>query len=366
MKLFFIAGERSGDLHGANLIKAIKKKAENTEILCWGGDQMQLAGAQLLQHYKNTAIMGVWEVLKNLGVIAKNLKQCKQDILGYAPDAVVLIDYGGFNMKIAKFCKQQNLKVVYYIAPKVWAWNTKRAFAIKKYVDKLLVILPFEVPFFENYNMKANYVGNPLMDEIAAFVPDGNFLVKYNITEKPIIALLAGSRAQEVKAMLPKMMEIADRYPDYQFVVAGVDNLADDIYASCAGNSNVKVIFNETYNLLHNAEAALVTSGTATLETALLNCPQVVCYSTGKIQYALGKHFIKVPYISLVNLIMGKETVRELIQGDFSLGNICTELDGILPNGAKRIAQLRDYEELRRRVGEAGASVRAADIVLAD
>jgi lipid-A-disaccharide synthase len=360
LKLFFVAGEKSGDLHGGNLIKALRSTNYNIFIEAWGGERMEAEGVILKNHYKNMAFMGLWEVIKNLSNIFKNLKNCKKDILNFRPDAVVLIDYAGFNLKIAKFCKENNIKVFYYISPKVWAWNTKRALKIKQLVDHMMVILPFEVDFFAQFNYQVHYVGNPLMDEIEAFIPNVNFKGKYNISNKPIIALLAGSRLQEVTKMLPIMAQVANHYPDYQFVIAGVDNLPKAIYQQ----TNLKVIYNDTYNLLMNAEAALVTSGTATLETALLKTPQVVCYKTSPLTYQIGMMLIKVKFASLVNLIMGKEIVKELIQNDFNLDNLKAELNKLLINEPKREIQLDDYQLLINKVGISGASKRAAEIII--
>lgn len=360
MKLFFVAGEKSGDLHGGNLIKALKAKNNPLEIEAWGGDNMQNEGAVLKNHYRNMAFMGIWEVIKNLPTIFQNLKKCKEDILKFAPDAVVLIDYAGFNLKIAEYCKQKGIKVIYYISPKVWAWNTKRALKIKRLVDHMLVIFPFEVDFYKKFGYHVDYVGNPIMDEIDRFEPNPEFLTHYQLSQKPIIALLAGSRLQEVKKSLPVMASLSSYFPEYQFVISGVDNLEKSIY----DNYNLPIIFNDTYNLLKYSEAALVTSGTATLETALLQTPQIVCYKTSYLTYKIGMMLIKVKFASLVNLIMGREIVKELIQQNFSLKYIKLELENILKGGAKREYQLIDYKELKHKVGGRGASERAADLII--
>ncbi len=359
-KLFFVAGEKSGDLHGGNLIKALKTIDNSIEIEAWGGDKMEMEGAKLLNHYKNMAFMGIWEVIKNLPVIFNNLKKCKADILNFKPTAVVLIDYAGFNLKIAKFCKQQNIKVFYYISPKVWAWNTQRALKIKELVNHLFVIFPFEVDFFKQFGYKVDYVGNPIMDEIENFKPNPNFKAQNNLSTKPIIALLAGSRLQEVEAMLPTMSNLASQYTDYQLIISGVDNLPKSTYAPF----NLPIIYNDTYNLLINSEAALVTSGTATLETALLETPQIVCYKTSYLTYKIGMMLIKVKFASLANLIMDKEIVKELIQADFNKQNLKKELDLILKNGAKRNTQLHEYKLLKQRVGGRGASNSTAELIL--
>jgi lipid-A-disaccharide synthase len=360
MRLFFVAGEKSGDLHGGNLIKALKSINPTIVLEAWGGDRMQAAGATLKNHYNNMAFMGFWEVAKNLPTILKNLKKCKEHILKFKPDAVVLIDYAGFNLKIAKFCKENQIKVIYYISPKVWAWNTKRALKIKKLVDHMLVIFPFEVGFYEQFGFQVVYVGNPLMDEIANFKPNPDFRDKNKIDTRPIIAILAGSRMQEVKYMLPIMSKMSSYYPDYQFIIAGVDQLPTEVYEQ----SKLPVIYNQTYNLLTQAEAALVTSGTATLETALLGTPQVVCYKTSPITYRIGMMLIKVKFASLVNIIMGKEVVKELIQKNLNENNLKKELDQILINGSKRAQQLADYKLLAKKVGPAGGSNRAANLIL--
>ncbi len=360
MKLFFVAGEKSGDLHGGNLIKALKVFDSNIKIEAWGGDRMEAEGAILKNHYSNMAFMGLWEVVKNIKTIFQNLKNCKSDIINFQPDAVILIDYAGFNMKIAKFCKEKGIKVIYYISPKVWAWNTKRALKIKALVDHLLVIFPFEVDFFAKFGYKVDYVGNPIMDEIEGFVPEINFKHKYKLSEKPIIAILAGSRMQEVEVMLPTMVKMLSYFPQFQFIISGVDNLPKEIYSKY----NLPVIFNDTYNLLHNSEAALVTSGTATLETALLGTPQVVCYKTSLLTYQIGMLLIKVKFASLVNLIMEKETIKELIQHDFNVENIEKELNSIIVGGKKRETQLAEYQKLKDKVGKSGASERAASLIL--
>lgn len=360
MKLFFVAGEKSGDLHGGNLIKALKAKNNQLEIEAWGGDNMQNEGAILKNHYRNMAFMGIWEVIKNLSTIYHNLEKCKEDILNFAPDAVVLIDYAGFNLKIAKYCKQKKIKVIYYISPKIWAWNTNRALKIKQLVDHMLVIFPFEVDFYKQFGYEVDYVGNPIMDEIESFVPNPDFKTKYQLSKKPIISILAGSRLQEVKKMLPLMTSLSSYFPEYQFVISGVDNLERSIY----DHYNLPIIFNDTYNLLHNSEAALVTSGTATLETALLQTPQIVCYKTSFLTYKIGMMLIKIKFASLVNLIMGREIVKELIQQNFNLKNIKIELENILKNGPKRELQIVDYKILKEIVGANGASEKAADLII--
>jgi lipid-A-disaccharide synthase len=364
MKLFCIAGERSGDLHGSNLIRALKTQEPNLLIQAWGGNLMEAAGATLLKNYESMAFMGLVEVLKNLGTIRKNLELCKKQILAFAPNCVVLIDYGGFNLKIAEFCYQNNIKVSYYITPKVWAWNTSRALKLKKWCNQLLVILPFEVDFFKRYQTASHYVGNPLMDELASFRKEQDFLKNNQLANKPIIALLAGSRTQEIKNMLPAMLLTASHFPNFQFVIAGVDNISAGLYQQIIGSSNIKIIYGQTYQLLSHAQAALVTSGTATLETALLKCPQVVLYKTNAIQFHLGKLLLKIKYISLVNLINNNLTVVELLQEKCKAAFIQEELKAVLPGGTKHLAMLQNYQVLAQKVGNAGASERAATHIL--
>jgi lipid-A-disaccharide synthase len=300
--------------------------------------------------------MGIWDVLKNLNIIKKNLTYCKQDILEYKPDAIILVDYPGFNLRIAQFAKQHGIKVFYYISPKVWAWNRSRVNKIKRYVDELLVIFPFEVDFYKKNGMEVTYVGNPLLDEIST----GNFKFTYQ-TEKPIIALLPGSRKQEIDAMLPEMLKVVDEYPNHQFVVAATNTFSKEYYQSFLKGKNVGLVFDETYGLLSNATAAVVTSGTASLETALFKVPQVVCYKTNWLTYILAKNLIKIKYLSLVNILMNKLVVKELIQADFNKINIKEELD-ILLNERDRI--LTDYDKLSNLLNKKGASKNAAQFIL--
>lgn len=363
MKYYIIAGERSGDLHGSNLIKAILQKDANAQIRAWGGDMMQDAGATLVKHYKDIAFMGFAEVIKNLPTILGLLSFCKKDIQAYQPDVVILIDYAGFNMRVAKFVKSIGIKTFYYISPKVWAWNQSRALNIKKFVDRMFVIFPFEKDFFKKYDYEVEYVGNPLFDAIADFQPKANFRKESRVGQKPIIALLPGSRQQEVAKILPLMVAQAYNFPDYQFVIAGVSNLPKELYARWQSIFPIKVVYDDAYNLLSVADAALVTSGTATLETALLNVPQVVCYKTSGISFAIAKMVIKVPYISLVNLVAQKKIVPELIQNDLNNITVQEELNKILtPEG--RQAQLEGYAEVRALLGDKGASAKAGSLMV--
>ena len=356
MKFYIITGEPSGDLHAANLVEELKKCNNELEFRAWGGERLLAQGVELAKHIKETAFMGLLDVLKNLGAIKENLNYCKQDILKYKPDALILVDYPGFNLKIAKFAKQQGIKVLYYISPKVWAWNKSRVTKIKRYVDELLVIFPFEVDFYQKYGMKVTYVGNPLLDEIGK----GNFSFSYS-TEKPIIALLPGSRKQEIEGILPEMLRIVSHYPNHHFVIAATNNFSKQYYHSFIKENNIKLVFDETYGLLSNATVALVTSGTATLETALFKVPQVVCYKTNWLTYFLAKKLIKIKYLSLVNILMDKLVVKELIQKELNKNSIKEELD-ILLNDNKEI--LTDYDKLSDLLNKKGASKNAAQFII--
>lgn len=361
-KYFLVAGEASGDLHGANLIKEIRLKDPEAEIQFYGGDKMQAQGGLLLKHYADMAFMGFTEVLLNLRTIFKNMAKCKKDILNFQPDLVVLIDFPGFNLKIAEFAKQQGIKNCYYISPKVWAWNQKRVLKIKRIVDKMLCILPFEVDFYKEWGFEANYVGNPLMDEIEAFKKNESF-GKEHAVQKPIIALLPGSRKQEIERLLPEMLKMVPLYPEYEFMVAAAPSFEPSYYQNMMGANPVKLVFQDTYNLVASADAAIVASGTATLETALLRTPQIVVYKGGAISIAIARLVVKIRFISLVNLIVDRKIVTELIQNDFNIGNTKKELDLIL-QGVGRAQMLADYEELAEKVGRAGASERAASIII--
>ena len=352
MKFYIITGEPSGDLHAANLVQELKKCNNEIQLRAWGGERLIAEGVELAKHIKDTAFMGLWDVLKNLGVIKKNLNYCQKDILDYKPDALILVDYPGFNLKIAKFAKEQGIKVFYYISPKVWAWNKSRVSKIKKYVDELLVVFPFEVDFYQKYGMKVTYVGNPLLDEIAK----GNFKFTHQF-EKPIIALLPGSRKQEIESILPKMLTVVNAYPNHQFVIAATNTFSKEYYQSFIQEKNVNLVFNETYGLLSNATAALVTSGTATLETALFKVPQVVCYKTNWLTYFLAKNLIKIKYLSLVNILMDRLVVKELIQSELNENRLKEVLD-ILLNNNEEI--LKDYDKLSNLLNKKGASKNAA------
>ena len=367
MKFYIIAGEASGDLHASNLVAEIKKKDKKAEFRGFGGDLMKVQGVELVKHYRTMAYMGFVEVAVNLRKVLGNIAQCKKDILEYQPDVVVLVDYPGFNLRIADFAHKKGFKVYYYISPQVWAWKRRRVQKIKKSVDKMLVILPFEEEFYKRYGVDVTFVGNPLLDELAK-VGTGNrsiFLRRNSLGERrEIIAMLPGSRRQEVKRTLPVMLKAASHFPDYQFVIAGVSSLDKSLYKDIMGNSDVFFVENQTYDLLLNSSAALVTSGTATLETALLSVPEVVCYKATNFSYRLAKWMIKVKFISLVNLIMDREVVKELIQGDLNEDNLVKELDQLLHNGKRQRQLLEDYEELKDKLGNVGASEKAAEVIV--
>jgi lipid-A-disaccharide synthase len=363
MKYYIIAGEASGDLHGSNLIKELKKLDVDTDIRCWGGDLMEAAGGKVIKHYRDLAFMGFIEVVKNLPTILANLKFCKQDIQEFQPDVLVLIDYPGFNLRIAKWAKEQGFKVIYYISPQVWAWKESRTRTIKQVVDKMLVILPFEKEFFAKWEYKVEYVGHPLAQVVNEFLEKAP---KEALSSQPIIAILPGSRKQEVTTKLPIMLSVAGDFPQYQFIVAKAPSLDDSFYNELLKDyPNVQTVKNATYTLLSQAKAALVTSGTATLETALFGIPQVVCYKGSPISYHIAKRLIRIKYISLVNLIMDKKVVTELIQDDLTSVNVKRELDLIL-NSVERIEQVqKDYRTLKSLLEQGGnASARAAQEIL--
>lgn len=369
MKYYIIAGEASGDLHASNLIKEINKLDDEADCRCWGGDLMEKEGAKLVKHYKELAFMGFFEVIMNLRTIKKNFKLCQKDLLEYQPDVLILVDYPGFNLRMAKFAKEHNIKTYYYISPKIWAWKKSRAWKIKKYIDKMFVIFPFEQDFYKQYDYKVHYVGNPSVDELVKLkedLPDKEtFLKENNLTSKPIIALLAGSRKQEIKLILPEMLAVVKQYPDYQFVIAGAPSFDEEYYAPLIKDLDVKVIFDQTYTLLKHAYAAVVTSGTATLETALFDVPQAVVYKMVQLQYDIGKHFIKVKFFSLVNIIVDREVVKELLQNDLAK-KIKNELDLILSDTEYREKMLAGYNEVKLRLGEPGASKRTAEQIVED
>jgi lipid-A-disaccharide synthase len=364
MKYFIIAGEPSGDLHGSNLVRNLIMADAVADISCWGGDLMKEAGAKLLKHYRETAFMGAWEVVVNIRKVQANLTQCRSQIDSLRPDVVILIDYPGFNLRIAQYVKHAGIRVFYYIPPKLWAWNEGRVEKIKKYVDRLYIIFPFEKAFYSRHGYNAVYLGNPLIDQVESWrmgTPEREALMtSIGLVKKPVIALLAGSRLQEVKKILPEMVSVAGSLPDYQFVVAGMDHLPEKMYSDIIGSMPVKVIYRKTYDLLSVAEAALVTSGTATLEAALFDVPQVVCYKTSSLTYHLAKSFLKIRFLSLVNLIMDRAVVKELIQQDLNQMTLHRELMNIIRNGQKHDIIKSDYKQLRGMLGDKGASERIA------
>jgi lipid-A-disaccharide synthase len=358
MKYYIIAGEASGDLHGSNLIREIKKLDNASDTRCWGGDKMQATGATLVKHYRDLAFMGFAEVIKNLPAILKNFKFCKEDIRNFNPDAVILIDYPGFNLPMARWTKQNGFKTIFYISPQVWAWKESRVKTIKKYVDKMIVILPFEKQFYKTRNYDVEYVGHPLVEVIENFKKDHQEITP----SSNIIALLPGSRKQEIATKLPVMLEASKNFSDYTFIVAKAPSVEDAFYEPfLLAYSNVKVVANDTYSLLMKAKAALVTSGTATLETALFGVPEIVCYKAGAVSYEIARRLVKLKYICLVNLIMDKEVVKELIQGELTPGHITKELNQILFDTLKRERIQFDYRQLKKLLSEGGnASANAA------
>ena len=366
MKYYLIAGEASGDLHGANLMRALQQIDPEAEFRFWGGDRMEAVGGKLIKHYRDLAFMGFWEVVTNLRTILRNIDFCKRDITQYQPDALIFIDYPGFNMRIAKWAKEIGIPTHYYISPQIWAWKENRIKAIKRDVDAMYVILPFEKDFYESkHQYPVHFVGHPLLDAIATRkeVSEEVFKRENGLDERPIIALLPGSRKQEIAKMLSVMLSVVGSYHQYQFVIAGAPSLGYDFYKQFIKEENVHFVTGKTYDLLSHAHAALVTSGTATLETALFNVPEVVCYRGNWISYQIAKRVISLKYISLVNLIMDAPVVTELIQGELNTKNLKTELDKLL-NPEHRAQLLKDYKTLREKLGNEGASERTASLIL--
>lgn len=366
MKYYIIAGEASGDLHGSNLIKELIKKDPSANIRCWGGDLMQDAGGTLVKHYRDLAFMGFAEVVQNLGTILKNIRLCKADIEAFNPDAIIFIDYPGFNMRIAQWAKQKGHSTHYYISPQIWAWKENRIKAIRRDVDHMYIILPFEKEFYEHkHDYKVEFVGHPLIDAIqnrkAASADE--FRKEHQLDDRPVIALLPGSRKQEISKMLTGMLSVTEDFPDYQFVIAGAPGQDYSFYRRFLTHSNVKFISNKTYDLLNISHAALVTSGTATLETALFKVPEVVCYKGSWLSYQIAKRIITLKYISLVNLIMDKEVVKELIQENFNRKNIRIELQKILTS-THRDNLLKAYDLLEKKLGGPGASAKTAELII--
>lgn len=358
-RLYVIAGEASGDLHGGNLVRALFAQAGQggLQVRAWGGDHMQAAGAEVVRHYRDLAFMGFTQVLMNLRTILRNIKHCKSDIIDYRPDAVILIDYPGFNLRIAEFAHAHGIQVFYYISPQIWAWKAGRVKAIKRNVDRMYVILPFEKQWYAEHGMEVEFVGHPLLDALPLRAGERTG----GEGAKPVVALLPGSRTQEITRMLPVMLSTVKHFPEVAFKVAAAPSVPRSLYHHIIGNAPVELVDNGTYALLGTARAALVTSGTATLETALIGTPEAVCYGGGAVNVWLAKRFIKVPFISLVNLIMGREVVRELIQQDMEPTEVRKELDRLLHDEAYRSRMLADLIELREKLGGPGASAHVAD-----
>ena len=363
MKYYLIAGEASGDLHGARLIEALNARDPKANIRCWGGDMMEKAGATLVKHYRELAFMGFWEVLINLPTILKNIRRCKADISSYQPDVIIYIDYPGFNLRIAEWAHTQGFHNHYYISPQVWAWKSNRVVKMKQTLAALYTILPFEKSYFkEQHHYEVNYVGHPLLDSIDSAPPSHPFRNTHQLDERPIIALLPGSRSQEVKKMLPLFLKVIPHFPEHQFIVAGTTSLGVSFYTNLLMATPCKVVIGNTYELLQSSEAALVTSGTATLEAALFGVPQVVCYKTSALSYWLAKQWVKLEWISLVNLILDQQVIQELIQEDCTPISLQKSLNQLLD--PKRVAQIqKHYKQLRDQLDRGGASRKTADLI---
>jgi lipid-A-disaccharide synthase len=368
MKYYLIAGEASGDLHGSNLMKELKTQDPQADFRYWGGNLMKAVGGTLVKHYRDHALMGTWEVIKKLGSIRENFRICKEDIIQYHPDVVVLIDYGGFNLRMARYAKENGFHVHYYITPKIWAWRKGRVKKIKKYVDRSFVILPFEEDFFKKFHCQVDYVGNPLMDAVEKKIQEPSnrpeFIVSNGLNlQKPIIALLAGSRKQEIDMCLPEMIKAVQPFSDFQLVIAGAISMDKDYYNKFIEGTEVKMVYNKTYDLLKYAHTAVVVSGTATLETALFEVPQVVVYKTSMFTYVLGRPFVWIKYFSLVNLIMGQGIVKELLQFNLSK-KISKELYSLLYDETYRNEMFHNYKTLKLKVGTSGCSSEVARLML--
>lgn len=363
MKYYFIAGEPSGDLHGANLIRHLKLTDPFAEIYAWGGDKMKAEGINLRKHYRDLSFMGFGELVAHAGKIIGNVRFFRKDILQFKPDAVILIDYPGFNLRMASWLRQKKFQVIYYISPKIWAWNQSRILSIKKYVDKMIVIFPFEIDFYKRFSYPVHFFGNPVKDEIMQFKPDPEFRKKNNLDEKPIIAVLPGSRKQEIQHHLPMIMSLQKDFSGYQFVIAGLSFIDKNIYRLTRMTPQPKMVMDSTYNLLIHSEAAIVASGTATLEAALFNIPQVVCYRANPISAWIVKRVIKVPFVSLVNLLSGKEILKELLQEKFTPVTLRNELTRLLGDTGYRKQIQEAYLALNEKLGPEGASARSAEMI---
>lgn len=370
MKYYIIAGEASGDLHAANMMKQLKLRDPDAYFRVWGGDRMQLVADELAKHIRETSFMGVFAVLWNLRTIKRNFRFCEEDLLAFKPDVLILIDNSGFNLRIAKFVKNSNLntRIFYYILPQAWAWKRKRVHTIQGWTDRRFAILPFEQAFYQSYGYELDYVGHPILDSMAQRKPGlldlKSLRAEYELSEKPIIALLPGSRKREIKTKLPKMLQVVRHFPNHQFLIAGSETIDLTLYEQFT-DKKVKVIFGKTYDILNNASAALVTSGTATLETALFRVPQVVCYKPGFVTFHLLKRIISIKYICMVNLILDRPAVQELVEGDLNESRMIRELQALLdPENRKRM--LVDYDELETKLGGEGASERVAELMIED
>ena len=367
MKYFIIAGEASGDLHASNLMRELRKEDQAADFCFLGGDLMQAQGGKMIKHYRKMAFMGFWGVLKNARKVLNNIRECKKAIIDYQPDVVILVDYPGFNLPMARFTKEKlNIPVYYYISPKIWAWKEHRIHAIKENVDVLFTIFPFETAFYGRHDYPVEYIGNPSVDSVSER-PDQQqtfkeFCAKNKLPNKPIIALLSGSRKQEISACLPRMIQATLRFPEYQAVIAGAPGINPDYYASVLKDKNVHIVFDQTYSLLQQAKAAVVNSGTATLEAALIGTPQVVVYNVyfGRFMMLLKDYFVKVKYISLVNLVAEKEVVKELMAHFFTVENVSKELDNILHDKTYRLNMLHEYDLMKKSLGGPGAASKAA------
>ncbi|KOF01953.1 lipid-A-disaccharide synthase [Roseivirga seohaensis subsp. aquiponti] len=370
MKYYIIAGEASGDMHAANLMKQLKMRDSDAFFRVWGGDKMQAETNEMVRHFKDSSFMGIFNVLWNIRTIKKNFTLCENDIMTFKPDVLILIDNSGFNLRIAKYVRLSKLptRIYYYILPQAWAWKQKRVHTIHQWCHRVFAILPFEKDFYKSYGYDVDYVGHPILDALAQRKPSllgsDELMKEFNLSEKPIIALLPGSRKQEIKTKLPAMLKVVDHFPEYQFVIAGSETIDLSFYKTYL-DTEVKIIFNRTYDILNNATAALVTSGTATLETALFRVPQVVCYKPGYVTYQLLSRIVKIKYICMVNLILDRMAVQELIEGDLNEKRLVKEL-GLILEGEKRAKMLKDYDELEVKMGGSGASARTAELMWED
>jgi lipid-A-disaccharide synthase len=363
LKYYLIAGEASGDLHGSNLVKQLKKFDSESVFYGWGGDLMIAQGVQISKHIRDLAFMGLVEVLANLKTIKRNFKLCKEDILNKKPDVLILVDYPGFNLRMAKWAKSNGIKVFYYISPTVWAWHQSRVEQVRKFVDKMFCIIPFEKDFYKKFNIEVEYEGHPLLDAIEDFrktkLSRIDFCRKNNLSDKPIIAIVPGSRKQEIKRKLPVMLSVVKYFPDYQFVITGAPAINKEFYQLYLDNSEIPILFNQTYDVLENAHSAIVTSGTASVETALFSVPQVVCYKTAQLTFILAKLLVSVKYISLVNLILNRLAICELIQNDLTHDKLLKEVKAI-NTGEKRDSIIKEYQVFNEMLGGSGASERIA------